>query len=294
VPYGPASGPGAANVGSGTAFSALVSDSTVKYAGGAFPAVAGVTSETGTRFGANCTNPVANVANVFSLQLNTNLFTTSACNGGNPGCQGWQQFVYAQSGTGTGTGTAFMQYWLANYGSPCPGGYAPFSGSCFKNSNGVGMSGQAITNLANMSLYGEAYNGTDIVEVFVSSNTVSASGADTVLNLQNHWTLTEFNIFGNSCSSQANFNAGATVGVETGVLRNANSYGAPNCSRIGLTGETNNLNLVTSSCCPVEGAGQTLNIAGLATIRFSESNAGGATAPFCLLNDITPILAPLL
>src|SRR5262249_34318687 len=44
----------------------------------------------------------------YTLQLNTDQFTTSACSGSpDPtNCRGWEQFVYENSGTG------FIQYWL--------------------------------------------------------------------------------------------------------------------------------------------------------------------------------------
>jgi hypothetical protein len=61
----------------------------------------------------------------FSLQLNSQHFTTPLCNGGNAGCYGWQQFVFSNQG-GMGLSSqalAFIQYWLVNWGTtPCPGG----------------------------------------------------------------------------------------------------------------------------------------------------------------------------
>jgi len=65
------------------------------------------------------------------------------------------------------------------------------------------------------------------------------------------------------------------------------STGSPTCFRNGTTFETNSLTLVEGSCCAVGGSGSAAP-----SLTFLESN-GGATAPFCLLNDITAIGAPL-
>jgi hypothetical protein len=65
----------------------------------------------------------------YSLQLNTDFFPTSTCNGSpNATCRGWEQFVYESAGTG------FIQYWLVHYGPPgtqCP---MPRHTSCAPNS----------------------------------------------------------------------------------------------------------------------------------------------------------------
>ena len=60
------------------------------------------------------------VANTFSLQLNTNFFSNSpTCNGAaNPStCQAWEQFVYSNAGS------AFIQYWLIGYNAACLAGW---------------------------------------------------------------------------------------------------------------------------------------------------------------------------
>src|SRR6185436_20645262 len=101
---------------------------------GSFPTVTNVTSESG---------PVGNTGpslpNTYTLQLNTNFFSSTVCAGSpNPGCRGWEQFVYENRDT---FGRAFIQYWLIEYSKPCPAGQgwtltavAGFPGtSCYKN-----------------------------------------------------------------------------------------------------------------------------------------------------------------
>jgi hypothetical protein len=113
-------------------------------------------------------------------------------------------------------------------------------------------------------------------------------GSDSVLNIQSNWNAVEFNIVGDGNGDQAEFNSGATVGVRIAV--DNGTIAAPSCVSgagfDGFTGETNNLNLVPGSCCPVGGPSQS-------AILFLESNASAVTRPFCLLNDIAPILSAL-
>src|SRR5262249_43074997 len=53
-----------------------------------------------------------NSENQYTLQLNTNVFTTQTCSGSpnTAGCRGWEQFFYDSRGFG------FVQYWLINFG----------------------------------------------------------------------------------------------------------------------------------------------------------------------------------
>jgi len=119
-PYPPARGRRPDTVGNGTDLAVRASGYSITAAQGSFDNVTGVTSETGTTYGIGCSNPVSNIPNTFSLQLNTNFFGTSVCNGV-AGCRGWQQFIFSNAGY------VLMQYWLINYISPpvnptCPAG----------------------------------------------------------------------------------------------------------------------------------------------------------------------------
>jgi len=255
VPLRPARGEPPETVGNGNDYSASVSG-TLTSSIGSFDSVVGVTSETDPQ----------NEPNAFSLQLNSNTFTTTVCNGAaNPAaCQGWQQFVYINGANGY----AFMQYWLINWNTTCPPGWGAYYGDCYTNSNGVGVPVQTIASLPLFKLTGSIAAGTDTVTMSPGNgNLYSATGQDTVLNLQQGWSESEFNIFGYCCGSQAIFNAGSTITVRTSV--NNGTTNTPTCVQQGFTGETNNLTLV-SPCCAFGGTSP--------AIVFTESNVQGATA----------------
>jgi hypothetical protein len=170
-------------VGNGTDVSAEVTSGFISEAIGSFDSVTGVTSETG---------PVpppgtGSALNQFSLQLNTNFFTTPMCNGAaTPSqCLGWQQFVYSN------TGVAFVQYWLIFFNTTCPAGWitSTVSGSseidCFMNgSNSLSVPIQTIANLGNLSLTGQANaGGMDTIIMAVGSTLYSAQNADSILRV---------------------------------------------------------------------------------------------------------------
>jgi hypothetical protein len=271
-------GVGPGTVGNGTDFSALVTGS-MSASEGSFPSVTGVTSESDN-----------GTANSYSLQLNTNFFNTTACMGAAPPpgttCQGWEQFIYSSTVNATGI---YMQFWLVNYGNRCPDNtWTPNNGSCFKNSLPTSVPLQPITNLAHLTLTGSTSSTTDTIVLSTGNGNLTANGSDSVLNLNTNWNIAEFNIFGDLGSTQAKFNdggAGATIVVKTSVTNGTTA--SPTClTGRGTTAETNNLNLVAQSCCPIGGTSP--------GIVFTETNAAGVEAPFCLLNEITPIQEPLL
>src|SRR2546423_3577199 len=149
-------------VGNGDDVAAQVPTGFIATAIGSFDSVVNVSSESG---------PIGNagpaVANAYTLQMNTNFFASTACAGSpNAGCQGWEQFVYANDGS---SGVAFIQYWLIKYNAACPGGVGwnqfSFTGStdiyCWKNNTGGAGAGpnQPITNLRNLSLTRHARGG---------------------------------------------------------------------------------------------------------------------------------------
>jgi hypothetical protein len=215
-------------VGNGVDYAAQSAGGAFASAEGSFSSVTGVTNAT---------------ASTFSLQLNTEPFTSAAvCAGSaNPAqCQGWQQYVYSNAGY------AFIQYWLLNYGSPgtaCPAGWNTYAPHCWKNSvNSVGVPVQQITNLASLRLTGQA-GATDTVIMWVG-NVAYTSSDPSVLNLAAGWQDAEFNIFGDCCGSQVAFNAGSTVVVKTSV--DNGTLLAPSCVMQGYTGETNSLTLVAA------------------------------------------------
>jgi hypothetical protein len=263
VPFPPARGAQQATVGNGNDVSAEVTGQ-ISEAIGSFDSVTGVTSETGT----NPYTGAKNVPNVYSLQLNSNFFTTSICNGAaNPlQCQGWQQFVYASDDTNP---TAFIQYWLINYGPKCPVDWNSFEGSCYTNSNAVFVPQQSITNLVTLSLTGEANaGGMDTLIMAVGSTVYTISADDNVVNLAQGWQEAEFNIVGDGNGTAANFNSGSTIVVRTSVGNG--TLNAPSCFGQGFTGETNNLSFATAPVAQVET---------LPAIVFTESSTASSTPP---------------
>jgi hypothetical protein len=246
-------------VGDGTDYSAVVSSGAISSSEGSFNLVSDVTSETDSG------------SNIFSLQLNSQLFTTTAC-GGVVGCLGWEQFVYS-SNTYNG---AFIQSWLISYGPTCPVGWT-YAGSdnCYHNSSIVSVPSQAITNLRQITLTGTASSGsTDAVIISTGTNLYSETQADSVVNLASAWTTSEFNVFGDGGGTTATFNTGATIVVRTSV--NNGTTNSPSCSESGTTGEKNSLTLVPP-CCPIGGA--------VPGIIFMESSAAGASTSCALLKS---------
>jgi hypothetical protein len=80
-PQGPRRGSRPINVvGNGNDVSTQAPRGFISQAIGSFDTVTGVTSETGTTFGPNCSSPVSGVPNIFSLQLNANTFFNSSNN----------------------------------------------------------------------------------------------------------------------------------------------------------------------------------------------------------------------
>jgi hypothetical protein len=222
---------------------------------GSFDVVAGVTFV------------ISNGTSPFSLQLNTNPFTTPTCNGAATpsACQGWQQFIFSD------TGVAFIQYWLLNYVNACPSEWNSFGSDCWTNgANTVSVPVQPIANLAHLTLTGVASGFFDEILFGTGDDLYTASNPDNMLYLAQGWQASEFNIFGDCCGSKASFNTGATVGVMTGA--NNGTSNALACSTNGFTGETNNLTLV-QPCCPIPGVSP--------AIVFTESDIPGIVAGRC-------------
>lgn len=255
VPYPPTThGDRPNTVGNGTDYYAAVSN-LLSSAAGSFPTVSDLTS-----------------ASAYSLQLNSNFFSTSVCSGAaNPSsCKGWQQFLYTVSPSET-----FMQYWLIKWGkTTCPSGWTYFDNysddECYRNSSATDSNVPLLANWQYLELVGNAASGTDKVTFYNGDGNVSASAADSVLNLEDGWDNAEFNVFGNGNGSEVSFNSDASFVVQASLNDGATT--APACEPGGFTAETNNLDLV-GSCCPVAGSTYILPFT-----QFLESNDSGATA----------------
>lgn len=243
IAYLPRSGAGSGQTtGDGNDYAAVTATLT-SSATGSFPAVKGLTSETD-----------GGQHNVYSIQLNSNFMSNDqACSGAvDPSkCLGWEQFVYSSS-----EHQAFMQYWLIHYsgtGVKCPGGWNSFSDDCWKNSNGVSVPQEPVTDLSKITLSGTAVaGGIDTINFTDDTHAFNVTGQDSVMFLAAGWTGSEFNIIGDGGGSQANFNAGTKLTVRIDLTDG--TLAKPVCqANAGTTGETNNLNLGT--CKATKGKG---------------------------------------
>jgi hypothetical protein len=240
-PLSPARGPKPYTVGGGNDYSAQTPRHSILWAQGSFDSVTDVTNV--TSFG---------VAGSYSLQLNTQFFITSFA-GCSHGCRGWVQFVF-ENEPGLG-GTALMQYWLLNYGIPCPAGWSSFNViDCATFSlNVVSVPFQPIGNLANLVLIGNVnWSGDNWVYLATATRLYAANGDRYFQELGTNWRSAEFNIYGDCCSTTANFNYLATLVVRTSVFDGGGGPGGhgdvPSCVQSGTTAETNNLTLAAPCC----------------------------------------------
>jgi hypothetical protein len=180
------------------------------------------------------------VANTYSLQLNTQPFSTTAQNCNTiPSCQGWQQFVYST------TGKVFMQYWLLGYGPKCPKWWSQTSqalNACYISSTSAPAPGEPIGELQNLSLTGLATPTSDSVILSTEDGAFSATFTDKALNLSGTWSQAEFNVFGQCCGTQANFNPGVNLVVRLEVTNGVTT--PPACAQNSFTAETNSLSLL--------------------------------------------------
>jgi hypothetical protein len=274
-PNPPAKGPRPNVVGNGNDITAVMNDpGFISSATGSFDSVtpAGVTVSGPWGSGLSL-NP--NTPNAFTLQINSQFFwSPPACNS-LADCYGWQQFIYSQNQCGGPC--IFMEYWLINYGSPCPPsppGLGPWiqaqnGKDCWFNSVSAGAPAVTAAQLTWTTLTGTAAAGSDqvmltFVDPILGTSTASATGLPSVLSLAQQWATAEFNIFGDCCLRQANFSAGTTVVTRTQVNNGTNT--PPTCVAQGFTGETNNLSFGPSPPA-ASGAGPAL--------IFTSSIAGG-------------------
>ena len=214
----------------------------------------------------------AQIANTFSLQLNTEFFSNSpTCSGSAvpSNCLAWQQFIYANDSNGN---EVFMQYWLINYNATCPSGWYSYSSDCYTNSQASLFPGGTLTaaDLATAQLTGSALpGGNDEVTLTFGGQGSSVISPDSILGLAPHWNIAEFNVFGDGGGGQANFGANTTLEAQTALADS--SLSAPTCVEEGFTGETNNLSLSNTP---------TIGTNGLPTIVSEETNTN-PTTPSC-------------
>jgi hypothetical protein len=293
-PYLPSRGPRADTVGDANDISAGAPTGRISSATGSFDS-ANVTSESASYPPSSCSGPSsAGSANTFSLQFNANTSPASplatVCSGGSASCVAWQQFVYTSNGSSPGS--LVMQYWLINYGTEtnqsCPAGGPSGAWTFYDNVNncvsppkhqydcyGNGPSTaspdalSSLSELAQLSMVATASGGAgaqDTAKLFLSGvKAAGISNDDNIVDLSQFWTAAEFNVFGDCCGGQANFNSGSTIVPRTKIVYGGT--GAPDCLAKGFTGETNNLSFgPTAPAVTPPGP----------AIFFTESSAGGA------------------
>ncbi len=233
----------------------------------------GITSETGVGVPAYGDGGILG-ANEYTLQVNTNITHSAAC-GTYSYCQAWQQYVMSTntpvsltSSSLTNETEVFIEYWLFNYGNvnnpseTCPSGFVNagqdfgFGGQgydCVQNTPAtVIYNGQLpITEVADLTLSGSATaNGTDEATVTYGGNAYKATVPDSYTDIASIWNQAEFNVLGNAGGSEAQFNSGTVIFVQTAVTDGSSS--PPTCVfNGGTTGESNNLNFVPSTGSPV-------------------------------------------
>lgn len=222
-------------------------------------------------------NAGAAKANAYSLQLNTEFFTTTACAASpNPACRGWAQYVYENNDV---SHRAFIQYWLIAYNTACPAGWTtkPLYGGtyCYRNSGTSSLpAGVPVSNFGSLTVAGSAGATSDQVVVTAGGNSVTVVGLNAVAAASG-WHDSEFNVFGDAGGGQANFGANTTLTVRTIV--HSGTTAAPTCQTESFTAETNNLTLVGMAAIPTQAS---------PAIEFTQSNIAGAAAACVAANGV--------
>ena len=208
----------------------------------------------------------------YTLQLNTNRFSTPLCNGIS-GC-GWVQFVY-DSGGGVN-----IQAWLANYNATfnnCPNGFLPGGNvvsnkftDCQERVNTPNIAQPGFEGLAGATLSGSVdANGNYVATVTIGGKPFVAKFTDTRLGLAGNWNSIQFNAFAECCGDQAVFNPGVLVKFSVSATTSTGSA-TPTCDGAagGPTAESSNLILIPTC-----------------------SSSGGVTPVFAFLEGAPPIIA---
>jgi hypothetical protein len=233
-------------VGGGNDLSAQPASGLISQAEGSFDSVTGVTNETMIL---STPTGIKESFNVFALQLNSNSgFVTTACNG-KPGCTGWQQFIFSNSGChDPKPACLYIESWLHGYdGMNCPPGnwYYTGDGNCkIDSSDATRLMSIPLSELGTVKLFGEVagVDGPyDMAVLTVGTTMYSTPGDNNIPDFAQHWQFAEYNIVGNGDYSRAEFNPGSTFIVRISVDSDTND--APTCVAEGTTGETNNLTI---------------------------------------------------
>jgi hypothetical protein len=216
-------------------------------------------------------------SNVYSLQLNSNNFSTAVC-GKTIHCAGWEQFVYTnQPSYYSGGGNLIIQDWLLSTGTKslkCQAGWIASKPDCYRNAPySILVPTVPIASLQDVALSGSATSSGD--SVFLSDGFyvygMKNAQDDGIMDLSDHWTAAQFNIIGNSSGNRAVLNQGTTITISVEAVT---TYAvAPRCGNDeSTTAESNNLSFVTAPLSPQNRQ--------YPSILFTESNKSGG-APSC-------------
>jgi hypothetical protein len=219
----------------------------ISQAVGSFPVYSGVMSLKSVGVGGS-------EPNEYSLQINTGMYTTAACNG-HAGCTVWQQFLYETDAETDGDAGLYMQDWLIGYGSgACPSGFgSDGEGDCYKESSMVSLPNIKPKSLGDATFTATAATGgNDTAVVTYDGDAYSSSQKDSSLDIASAWNEVEYNIFSAGGATEAVFNSSG-VSITVNVAVNDGSTAAPKCDADGGTsGDTNNLTL--GSCAAAAGS----------------------------------------
>jgi len=241
-----------ATVGNGVDYSAKVSGK-ITQATGSFEHVTKGITEKGKVGGEG-----SQLANAFSLQLNSQFFTDPPACSGTPNpddCYGWQQFIYAYDYE-PGENAVFMEYWIIYLDTTCPAGWNTYKEdgtiSCWLNSSASPYGALPAKDLGDIDLAGQASSGGNdqVTLSSTSGKSSSASGSDSVLDLANYWNTTEWGVFGDGGGTKADFGTKTTLEAQTSLQGTSSS--APTCVKEGFTAETNNLDLTKTPATGTE------------------------------------------
>ncbi|MCW3478780.1 hypothetical protein OL229_04260 [Neisseriaceae bacterium JH1-16] len=212
-----------------------------------------------------------NLADAFTIQLNSQFFPSPpACNNV-AGCLGWEQFIYSKNQCSAGP-CIFIEYWLIGYGPSCPTDikWIHSGNNCFIDSSPQNATALSAAQLQGVLLTGDAIN--DMVMLTTAGKMDKANGLGDLVSLSNNWNTAEFGIFGDCCKNQASFSAGTKMTMRTQIINgNTNS---PICGVGSFTAETNNLGF-DSTTPALAGPGP--------AVIYTTSSAASGALPNCAI-----------
>jgi hypothetical protein len=268
---------------------------------GSFWLVDNLTKIYGPRYKNSCSD-VQYGDNNFGYQLNSNYFHDPHCPGGTPGAAcGWQQFVFNNriwSGLDGWVAGIYVWSWLLGQTS-CPSGWSYLSidtelghGACSRRGSVTPVAPQTFQTLSTTYLQGWLdFTNSDVV-FFAGGSAGYRAVSDAIPSFSGQWTQGEFNVYGSACGGNVDL-PGAALGPQVKIISQwagFDSVAAPTPVSVSHTGETNGMYVVPGSLCPRPGAHPNGDDQGsVRGLQASTDRSSQPQAPFCLLNDISPL-----